>query len=384
MTPTLQVIGNPGCRRVGFWKDAASRLGWAGVDVLTYADLLQNRPIRIDPSAVVRIESPGGDWQTFKLLLENGRIPAECENYPVLDAKAIECLEYERGWIIRPRQAHLGYLRLLQNLDAHLRNASAKVMQGIGEIALCFDKPACQARLAQRGVPIPLALGSPRSYEEMRPLARAHGRVMLKLAHGSGGAGCVALHYAGGRARGVTTVVEVATRGEVQLYHSKRPRYLTGEAEIAPLVDRLCVERVQLERWLPKAQWQGRNFDLRIVTIDGVPRHSMIRSSASIFTNLTLGNGRGDLAGVVRRMGRDAWQQLRHTAATVAAAFPGALTLGIDLLIRPDWQRHDVLEVNAFGDLLLNQLDEGDDTYTAALRAWQQRATSGVLEATAS
>lgn len=384
MRPVLLVIGNPGCRRVGFWKAAAPRLGWPRVDFLAYADLLQHRPIRIEPGAVVRIESPGGDWQTFKLLLENGREPAEREGYPTLDARTIDQLEYERGWLVRPRQAHLGYLRLLHTLDVRLREADAAVMQGVGAIERCFDKPACQAHLAHHGVPIPLALGSPRSYEEMRILARDHGRVMVKLAHGSGGAGCVALHYAAGRARGVTTVAEVVTNGEVRLYHSKRPRYLTSETEIASLVNRLCVERVQLESWLPKAHWQGRNFDLRIVTIDGVPRHTVVRSASSIFTNLTLGNSRGDLAGVVRRMGDEAWRRLRHTAATVAAAFPDAFTLGIDVLLRPDWRRHDVLEVNAFGDLLLNQLDEGDDTYTAALRAWQRRYPSATLEATAS
>src|SRR5215204_54449 len=117
MKPHLVVIGNPGCRRVAFWKAASARLGWAGFQVLSYADLLHRRFDSLAPDAVARIETPGGDWQTFKLLLKQGKEPAQREGYPALDDPAIDRLEYERGWLLRPRQAHLGYLRLLQALE---------------------------------------------------------------------------------------------------------------------------------------------------------------------------------------------------------------------------------------------------------------------------
>ena len=199
---------------------------------------------------------------------------------------------------------------------------------------------------------------------------------MLKSAHGSGAAGCVAIHYATGRACGITTVVPMTVGGEKRLYFSKRPHHLPNESAVAALVEQLCVERVQLEVWLPKARLQGRNIDLRVVTIDGEPRHTVVRSSTSVFTNLTLGSGRADLKAVIRRIGPEAWQRLRATCAAVATAFPNSFTLGIDILIRPDWRRHEVLEVNAFGDLLLNELDQGEDTYTATLNAWQRRHNS--------
>jgi hypothetical protein len=199
---------------------------------------------------------------------------------------------------------------------------------------------------------------------------------MVKLAHGSGAAGCVAIHYANGTARGITTVAQMQVNGEPRLYHSKRSIHLSRELEIAALVDLLCIEGVQVEVWLPKARWQGRNIDLRIVTIDGKPRHAVVRSSTSIFTNLTVGGKRGDLTDIINRMGPEAWESVRATCATVAAAFPASFTLGIDVLIRPDWQRHNVLEVNAFGDLLLGQLDRGEDTYTATLNAWQSFAAA--------
>jgi hypothetical protein len=55
-----------------------------------------------------------------------------------------------------------------------------------------------------------------------------------------------------------------------------------------------------------------------------------------------------------------------------ARVFPGCYSLGIDLLLKPDYRRHVVLEINAFGELLLNQLDEGENTYTAILSSWKR------------
>ncbi len=249
-------------------------------------------------------------------------------------------------------------------------------MHTASDIALCFDKPRCQDWLAHRSVPIPGYFAEPRCYADLRRLVTNEGRLMVKLAHGSGAAGCIALHGDKGRIRAVTTVAEVIVGGERRLFHSKRPRLLAGEVEIASLVEQLAVEKLHVEEWLPKAPWEGKNFDLRLVTIGGVPRHVMVRGSSSVFTNLTLGSQRGSATGVARRMGPESWQWLRDSAAKVARAFPRSFTLGIDILVRPDWRRHAVLEVNAFGDLLLGQLDRGEDTYTATLAAWdrQQRA----------
>jgi len=376
MSRNLVVIGNPACRRVAFWKAAAARLGWARFEVVPYADLLQNRLPPISRGDVVRIETPGGDWETFKLLLRHGGAPARLERYPALDDRAIDRLQYERGWLVRPRQAHLGFLHLLRSIESQVSASGAATMQSREDIAVCFDKSVCQARLERHRVPIPASLGSPRNYGELLKLARAERRVMVKLAHGSGAAGCVAIHYANGRARGITTAAQVRVNGETRLVHSKSPVYLESETEIAAVVDHLCIEGVHAEAWLPKARWQGRNIDLRVVTIDGVPRHTVVRSSTSVFTNLTLGSKRGDLSAVIRRMGPTAWQSVRDTCATVAAAFPASFTLGIDIVIRPDWQRHNVIEVNAFGDLLLNEFDRGEDTYTATLSAWESRTGS--------
>lgn len=374
MTPHLVVVGNPGCRRVGFWKAAAARLGWR-FGFVSYHSVFDGWHESLAPGTVVRVETPGRDWGTFQRLLNHGIEPALQDNYAVLDSAATARLEYDRGRLVKPRQAHLGFIRLLSELQRQLESQRVQLMHSAEEIAVCFDKPVCQARLEQNGVPTPRSFGSPRCYDELQNTVREHKRVMVKLAHGSGGAGCVAIHHSGGRTRGITTVAQVPSPEGIRLYHSKHPIPLESEVEVARLVDRLCEERVQAEAWLPKAQLDGRNIDLRIVTIGGEARHTAVRCSDSVFTNLSMGNARESWTAVAAKMGANAWESVRDTCAAAAAAFPRSFTLGLDVLIRPDWKRFQVLEVNAFGDLLVQERDRDEDTYTATLNAWQ-RVTS--------
>jgi hypothetical protein len=86
-------------------------------------------------------------------------------------------------------------------------------------------------------------------------------------------------------------------------------------------------------------------------------------------TNLHLGNARGDLPGVRAAAGEERWAAAMRTCERAAACFPGTLQVGVDLMFSPDFTRHAVAEVNAFGDLLPGLLAGGRDTYAAEIDA---------------
>src|SRR5579884_879804 len=335
MSVSLVVVGNPGCRRVRFWQAAAQRLGWPVPRLVRYADLLTGRTQLADhlsPGCLLRFETAADCWETFKLLLKHGAELARREGYPALENDQVDTLTYERGWLVRPRQAYLGFVRLLRALEPQAVGLDVAPLHSAEEIAVCFDKTRCQDWLARAALPIPRQFPATSCYAELRRLVLNQGRIMVKLAHGSGAAGCMALHGSHGRVRAITTVVPVFAGGEKRLFHSKRIRFLGHEPEIAELVDQLCVEKLHVEAWLPKARWEGKTFDLRVVTIGDIPRHVMVRSSPSVFTNLTLGNRKGSASGVAERMGTEAWERLQDTASRVARAFPRSFTLGLDML----------------------------------------------------
>jgi hypothetical protein len=375
MTTRWVLVGNPGCRRVGYWQAALGQKGLPPAQVVPYSDLLASRITLaevVSPETVLRFESAAENWETYQALLHYGMEPAAQEGYPVLTPTEIVALVPERGWLIKPGQAHRGFVRLLQALQPDVERCGTRLLNHPAEILLQYDKPACQQRLAEAKIPVPRCFPSVASYAELRERYPREERLMVKLAYGSGGTGCIALHRSGRKVRAIASVCEVHVQGELRLYGCKRPQHLDDETRIARLVDRLCLEKVHVEQWLPKAQWLGGNFDLRIVTIAGQARHAVARLSRSPFTNLNLGNQRGDIAALVEHLGPQ-WEEIRTTAARTAAQFPRSFTLGLDLLVQPGFRRHVVLEVNAFGNLLPRLLLENEDTYTAAVSAWQAR-----------
>jgi hypothetical protein len=371
------LVGVPGGRRTELFQAALSRAGAPAASVVSYTDLIDGRaflPDIVRPGTLVRIDSPGKDFETELALLKVG---AETEDEESGWARAtrvtLGALEFERGRILWPRQWYLGFRQTLRLLEKQLLASHAHdLMNSPAEIALMFDKPACRKRLHESGVPVPECPGTAGTFDELRETMRAQGcaRVFVKLAHGSSASGVVAYETDGVRHRASTTVEVVRRSGETFLYNSRRVRVHRDEREIAALIDELCRHRVHVERWFPKAGIEGQTFDLRIVVIAGKATHKVVRLSRHPLTNLHLLNGRGSTEAVASRMGEAVWADCLHTCERVLkVALPSSLYAGIDLAVAPNFRGHRVLEVNAFGDLLPGVLHEGLDTYAAELSA---------------
>ena len=371
------LVGVPRGRRTELFQAALARAGAPAPLVVPYTELLAGRASLTDlitPGTLVRIDSPGRDFETELALLKAGAGEEDEEgDYARAAHGTLEALEFERGRIDWPRQWYLGFRRALRMLGEQLlASQEHQLMNSPAEVALMFDKPACQRRLRECGVRVPESLGTAGSFEELREAMRAEAsaRVFVKLAHGSSASGVVAYQTSGARQRATTTVEVVRRGGRTLLYNSRRVRTHDGAREIAELFDELCRHRVHVERWFPKAGVEGRTFDLRVVVIDGRARHTVVRLSRHTLTNLHLLNGRGGVEAVASKMGEAAWSEaLRACERVMSAAFPRSLYAGVDLAVAPDFRRHAVLEVNAFGDLLNGILDEGLDTYGAELSA---------------
>jgi glutathione synthase/RimK-type ligase-like ATP-grasp enzyme len=213
-----------------------------------------------------------------------------------------------------------GFAAALARVAALARAAGATLLQEPAEILTMFDKRACHRLLRDAAVPVPPALPAPSSYAELRGAMAEAGwsRVFVKPAHGSSAAGVIALRVHKGRTRATTPLEESGGR----LFNSLRVREYHEETTVARLVDRLAPDGLHVERWFPKAALDGRAM---------------------------------------------------RTCARVARCFPGSLHVGVDLMFSPDWRRHAVAEVNAFGDLLPGLLVEGQDTYGEQVAALRRR-----------
>jgi len=293
--------------------------------------------------------------------------------YARLSRQQVDKLQFDRGRILYPHQWYLGFTKALRLIEAQLSACpELYLMNSLADIALMFDKPGCQRTLMDQGIPTAKSLGTVRSFAELLERMRESGcsRVFIKLAYGSSASGVVAYQTNWVRHKAITTVEVQAEKNEVHLYNSRRVRVLTDVHEIARLVDALCRHNVCVEQWLPKAGIAGKTFDLRIVVIAGQAKHAVVRLSSHPLTNLHLLGGRGSLDHLLERMGRLAWAAARRTCEQVMTkCFPDSLYAGIDLRIAPGFERHSVLEVNAFGDLLPEVFCDGLDTYATEICA---------------
>ena len=375
---SIFVIGNPENRRLAFFREAAARLAQPPPQVVSYEALVADRGLdraleEVGRGALVRIESPGENAAVEAALIRRG---AGLDR--LSPARADRCAQAaaDHGRIAYPRWWYSGYRDLLGQIEQRLTPRGVRWMNHPAEIELMFDKPVCRQRLVDEGLPTPPALTSPNdppiaSYDDLcaRMDAADLRRVFVKLRHGSSASGVIALARGASRMRATTSVELVQEAGETKLFNSLRVREYRDERDIAAIVGELCRHEIHVERWLPKADLNGRVFDLRVLVIAGQVRQVVVRTSRGPITNLHLGNERGDLGALLQFWPSAAREAAWRSCRAVAAAFPQSLYYGVDLLLTPGLKRHAILEVNAFGDLLPGVLDAGDDTYTAELRA---------------
>lgn len=373
------IIGNPENRRIALFQSALQRLSLPKAKVLSYQSLLNDA----DSLAVffkqwslashssqrlcLRLESPGENADVEQQLIERGmRLAGRVRRW-----------RYELGRIQHSKFWFAGFSDLLNGLAGYTDEfEEVSYASHPFEILLAFDKPRCHSYLARHGIAVPSAIAEVTCFDELISQMRERNwnRVFIKLASGSSASGVVALHRTGTGVHALTSMEMIGSGQRAKFYNNLKLQLYTRQSHVKRIVDFLCECGAHVERWLPKAALVDRNFDLRMLTIDGQPMHCVVRTSRSPITNLHLGNRRGDLEMLRQRMSQSAWQDTLDLAVRVATLFPRSHMLGLDILLQPGFRNPTLLEVNAFGDLLPGVLHGNLDSYAAQIMLWNGRA----------
>jgi glutathione synthase/RimK-type ligase-like ATP-grasp enzyme len=365
---SFALVGNPENRRVAMFQAALAAQGLPAARVLPWRELVEPGASarllgELPDEAILRIDSMGEDDDVERALLGRGEAAARAEGVPAIGARALARIPREVGRILHPRQAHLGLLAVLEEIDAAIR-PTWHVLQPPAAIAELFDKRATSKKWRAMGVPVPDALDDVREPDDLRARMRGAGwqSVFVKVASGSS-ASCLAVFVL--RAGGEHAITTVEDTGEAR-YNTRRLQRVTGP-RLERLLRFLLGEGAQVERAIPKAQADGRHFDLRVLTIDGEPAFVVMRTSPHPITNLHLGGQRGDVDALRAAVPPEAWEAAMASCRAVQRA-SGAFHVGIDLMFEPGLRAHRVIEGNAFGDLLPNLWRDGLDVYSWQIR----------------
>ncbi len=353
------VIGNPENRRVISFLEEIHLLKKHTVAVLSYLDLLEDKVSLVQdipPHSIVKIDSPGENSWVRKRLIEYGG--------NITHATFME----DFGRICSVAEWYQGFSLFLSDLKRNIP-ASCYWMNDVDSILTMFDKVACKTILSQNNIPTPVSLGEASDYQALRHQMKQQGihSVFIKPAHSSSASGVIAFRASGDRLEAISSMEMVVQNGAIAFYNALKVRKYQNETEIIVLINEILKNKHIVEQWIPKAAWNNLSFDFRIMVIHGKARHVVARMSKSPITNLHLGNTRGNLSEIIAFMGVPTFEKAKKVAESAASCFPNCLYMGVDILISSNLKSIKVLEINAFGDLLPNLMDNGERVYQAEI-----------------
>ena len=365
MSDRFVVLANPENRRVTHLQDALKSQGFPPALVVPWLDFLQDPEVlaRVElDECWFRIDAASESFEVERQLLLLGARAAKAKGAVAISASAIALLRDDRGKILAPRQAHLGFERALRRVDRLVKKRPGwRALNPVGDVLELFDKRRTSARFAAGGIPVPESLGKIATMKQLDARMAAEGMsgVFVKLSSGSS-ASCLGL-YAGGVFH---TTIEWTRAG---WYNNLRIQHVRDRSRVAELIGFLLREGAQVERAIPKARLDGSFFDLRVLCVAGEPAFVVVRQNKHPITNLHLGGWRGDLPALRAAIPAPCWDAAMNSCRRVAALYRSH-HLGVDLMFEPGWVRHRVLEANAFGDLLPNLEREGLNVWEWELR----------------
>lgn len=376
--PPFILIGNAENRRVTLFQEALVRQGLPPAHVVPWRELLTTPGLLADlpdSEALVRIDATGESWEVEKALLKRGYPDAGGLGCSVLTPEEVDRLPVDHGRILAPRQHHLGFLRVLSELEAiFAEHPRWRVLQQPSAIADLFDKRITSRRYAALGVPVPEPLDGVTDVDSLRQRMREEDcrEVFVKVSCGSS-ASCLGIFRRGRSADTLTTTIEVAPTG---WYNSLKVRRIEAPEQVDDLLTFLLNEGSQVERAIPKARLGGDYFDCRVLMVRGEPAFTVVRQSQRPITNLHLGGWRGDLEDFHAEVPANELADALESCRTVARAHD-CLHVGIDLMYEEYFTGHRVLEANAFGDLLPNLRRDGLTVYEWEIREALRENPSG-------
>lgn len=245
-----------------------------------------------------------------------------------------------------------------------------------------LDKRECKRRLGQAGLAVTETLEAqdPGGWTMEQLLAAMRRekvwQVFIKPVSGSGAAGVSAFrwHPAAGRMALYTCAL---LHPEYGLVNTKRLRRFSGQEEVLAYLEQILALDCVVERWYAKAEYEGYSYDLRAVVLDGRTEFLLGRLSKGPITNLHLNNHpmAADQLGIPAAV----LEEAALLCQRAAGCFPGLRSVGIDVLLEKGSLRPRVIEMNAQGDLMYQDIFHENRIYQRQAEMMREYCNSALL-----
>lgn len=190
--------------------------------------------------------------------------------------------------------------------------------------------------------------------------ARRTYQVFIKPVCGSGAAGVAAFRWQPLTGKMILYTCARERSGEEGdgldegLVNTKRLQRITDSRQVLSMAGKLLRLGCIVERWYAKAEYRGFSYDLRAVVQDGRMDFCLARLSKGPITNLHLNNHPLELG--MLGLPEKVLGELEELCRNAAGCFPGLRSAGIDILLERGSLRPRIIEMNAQGDLIYQDI----------------------------
>jgi hypothetical protein len=239
------------------------------------------------------------------------------------------------------------------------------------EIEFALNKQRLKRWLVQNNIPCTPEI-MPDNAELFTDFETLHATLTAKKIHkvfikhnvGSGAAGILALLLHPTQHKMVAYTTCHVVKG--QLFNTQKIWKIHDAVQIAFIANQLLKQGAIVEKWLSKARFNGSSYDLRIVYQFSKVVYRIARFSASPITNLHLNNR----ATPIEALGLSATtiQAVDDLCHAVMACLPNLQVAGIDVLLSAQTHTPFIIEINAQGDCLYEDMLNENTIYKGQIQ----------------
>ncbi|MBW1295408.1 STM4014 family protein [Aquimarina litoralis] len=333
------IIAPKNSRRIQFWKSALQK----ELICISYIDIIHaNFSLSKNNSYQIRLESAGEDIETYKQILLLG-----CKNES--QREEIRNTTFHFGQISNFNLWYKGWCMLLRTIKNLENSYTISFINDPLEIVAVFNKSKTAKHLYNEGVSVPPYLNC-NSYSDLKQkmLQQQIHQVFLKPKAGSSASGVMAFRYKNENHLHLYTAIAIK---DDLLFNSLKLKHYKTESSIDRIWSNIPFDSLHVELWLPKYKYENLHIDFRVVVINGTAEFIVPRGSNHTITNLHLGNKKLELEKL--ELDSETIEKIKSIAEKAMSCYPKLFYAGVDVLLTPKKQVY-VLEINAFGDMLLN------------------------------
>ena len=218
-----------------------------------------------------------------------------------------------------------------------------------------IDKSKCKDILIKKGISVtPLVDEMFPDIDALRRYIRENKAysLFIKPRYGSGAAGIIAYRYHPGI--GSEVIYTSINKVDGKFVNTKSIHRIDQIERIENLVNFILSQPCIIEKWIPKPKYKNLSYDIRVVYQFGKIGFMVARCSGYPITNLHLNNNALDIN--LLKLPQTVICKIEELCREAVDCFKGLSYAGIDILLRGKNLEPAIIEMNAQGDLIYQDI----------------------------